>query len=977
MDHRTALPRGTVLAFPGMPCEVGAEIGRGSNAIVYEGSYRDAQEPNLLHRILVKELFPLEPGGKIYRREDASVAVDPEAEPVFRMHRKSFEAGNAAHLALLEAAPDRIGANLNTFSLNGTLYTLLGVSGGVSLGTLLQAPASSLAECAARILTVLDALDVFHRSGLAHLDIAPDNILLLGSGSGERALLIDYNSAMAVSLPREAGAMVFSIKQGYTAPEIRSGRSGEIGFASDLYSVTAVFFRMLTGKALTPFQAIRSAPPDVSGCPCVSREPETVRSWVQEILRRGLQALPARRYQSAAQMRLDLEELLDRIRGIGITHWALWEAGRRNADRMVRDNPSLSFIRDTASLFPSVVSDGTSSFPAESFFRGAPGHCMLVAGGGMGKTTALLRLALSGAARFAPDAPAVMYLSLYGWQPGEQHYILNRLLDGLRFRPDTQTFEGARKVLHDLLSRPLSSPGGSRPVLLLLLDGLNEVSGDTRPLLDEIRSLASLPGLRLVLAGRAEEAALPFPVLRLMELPEDAVRRAVAEAGLLLPEAQNLQALLRTPLMLSMYLESGRVRGQARISSAPELLQAYLSALKEKAVRDLPEEADLRWQADAAVDLVLPALAAETERSRGALEDRKLLPAAEKCYRLLNGKLSRRFFPQWIGHTAAIRGGARNAEEWYGQVVHRLLWKQLGLLVRDPAGRYLVTHQVIAEYLLDRGRANQRSIRRYHRVRGLLAALCACLVIAGGIAGYRAVRSSLPREATQAPAIALSPYDGDLADMVMSYAASSYYWAAAQNERLRSPAVSARDHPDTFPEKLAEYQSGIPYRGTSSERMLACLDQMLASGEAMPWSGIPMDESSCRSLMSLPESLRNEYELFGEVLAYVMTDDYAFRHYGTEYPALLASLLDTDAEITAGLYQLACVPHQAGKYADPASSMEAELYWGMILDAPVQNSRPPEESLADLRRQRNSRLAALRQCGAFYAYEKEKETTPE
>ncbi len=980
MDQRKALPRGTILRFPGIACELGEEIGRGSNALVYEGSYRDASEQTRVHRILVKELFPLEPRGNIFRREDGSICVEPDGEETFRTHRNSFEAGNRAHLALLESSPDRIGANLNTFPLNGTLYTLLGVSGGQSLGKLPRE--LSLRRCADRIIAVLDALEVFHANGLAHLDVAPDNILMLETGRRERALLIDYNSAMAVGLPRQAGSMVFSVKQGYTAPEIRSGRSGEIGFASDLYSVTAVFYFLLAGKALTSFQTIRSAPPDVSGCPCVSGEPETVKSWVREILRRGLQAVPSRRYRSVAEMRQDLEELVNRIEGIGITHWALWEAGQRNAERMVRENPSLAFLRDSANLFPSMVSDGKDTFAAEPYFRGAADHCMLLAGGGMGKTTALLRLCLHGKKQYSPDAPAVIYLSLYGWQPGERHYILNRLLDGLRFHADTRTFEDARKALLDLLDHPLKAAGGEKqPVLLLLLDGLNEAAGDTGPLLEEIRTLASRPGVRLILAGRAEEAALPFPVLRLSELTEDAVRQAVAGAGLLLPESEDLQALLRTPLMLSMYLESGRITGQTVISSPEELLQAYLSALKEKAVRDLPESTDRRWQIDAAVELVLPAVAAETDRRHSALEDQRLLPVVEKCYALLTGRLSRRFFPQWIGHTAAIRGSARNAEEWYGQVVHGLLWKQFGLLVRDDLGRYQIMHQIIAEHLMVRGGKNRKKVRRYHIVRSLLAALGACLVIGAAVAAWQAWPRPAPGEKQEEPApqAVLAPYNETLAENVMNELAGAYSRAAEQNSSLRTLAACARDDPESFPDELFRYRHRIPVRGASSATFLALLAKMLDTGETMPWSGLPMEEEECGRLLTLAESRREDYELYGDVLEYVMTDDYALRHYGSRFPELLDALLETDAKITAVLYRIACEPHLTGKYADQASSGEGEAFWNTVAAAPKPEAVPDTGSvpearkiLLDLEKGQSGLLTELQQCGALYAYDQYK-----
>ncbi len=751
IDKRKALPRGTVLDFQGIECELGEEIGRGSNALVYQGSYRDAAEADRMHRVLVKELFPLHEHGKIYRKEDNSICVEEEGRETFQIHQRSFEAGNRAHLTLLETSPDQVGANLNTYRLNNTLYTVLGVSGGNSLDKEQPGPAHSLRKCANRMLAILDALEAFHKNGLAHLDIAPDNILLLGKGNRERSLLIDYNSCMALGdIAEQEESGIFSVKMGYTAPEIRSARIRDIGFASDMYSVTAVFYRLLSGTVLTNFQMIRPGPPDVSECPCVRKETDTVKIWVREILRRGLQTLPERRYQNTGQMRRDLEELIDRIDGVGITHWALWETGRSQVERLVRENPSLAFIRDSSGLFPSLVSDGEKTSPTDEYFRKMDGSCMLLAAGGMGKTTAMLRSFFSGNTHYDPSRPAVMYLSLYGWQKGNTSYIVNSILDGMHFDSQTHTYEDARKALYEILERSLGSETGIIPALVLMLDGLNEVTGDIQPLLDEINHLSSMKGVRLVIASRQEESAVPFSRLHLAELSDEVVREALSQAGLLLPESMKMREALRTPMMLSMFIRSARMEGkQIRAGSGDELLKEYIGGLKQKAIHDLPDETDRRWQVEAAVEFVLPAIAAEIHKKQHALSNREMLHVVERCYHLLNGRLSINFFPEWIGHTASIRGNAKNAEEWYGQITHEILWKQLGLLLRNEAGSYVISHQVIENYLLDLNRGNRKKVRKYYGIRAFIAVICLSLVLSLSYQVYttRQLREAQKREA--------------------------------------------------------------------------------------------------------------------------------------------------------------------------------------------------------------------------------------
>ena len=961
IDNRKALAKGTVLFFPGMCCKVGEEVGRGSNSLVYQGSYEDAHDQEQVHHVLIKELFPLNPQGNIYRREDNSICVEPAGRDTFEMHRESFETGNKVHLKLLEACPDQVGANLNTFSFNGTLYSILGVSGGESLAKAQIGPARSLRSAAKRTLRILDALETFHTNGLAHLDIAPDNILLLGSGERERALLIDYNSAMTVSSAQRKDAVIFSIKQGYTAPEIRSGQADEISYATDMYSMTAVFYKLITGNELTLFQMVRPAPPDVSNSPCMVDEPETVKVWVQEILRRGLQSLPSRRYQTTFDMRRDLEELIDRIDGIGITHWALWEAGRKQVARMVRDNPSLSFIRDTANLYPSIISDGNEQLPAQEYFQKLRGSCMLVAGGGMGKTTSLLRLVFSGSKSYKPKNPAVMYLSLYGWQPGDGSYIINSILDELHYRAETHTFDDARKALYEVLDKPVKLRDSESPVLLLLLDGLNEITGDPKPLLDEIRHLSTMRGVRLVVASRVGEETLPFPQLQLTELSDNIVEEVVSREGMLLPETESMRELLRTPLMLSMYVKAGKMEGrQVRVNTADDLLKTYLSALKEKAIQDLSEQTDRRWQVEAALELALPAIAAEIHKARRGLNDRELLPVIEKCFRILKGPLSKRFFPQWIGRTAAIRGGAGNAEEWYGQITHDILWKQLGLITRDEQGRYAISHQIIGDYLLGLSKTNDRKIKTYYWLRGTITAICCCITV--GLLIHFIVPSPLP------------PYDETYADNVMERILKAYVVAGTQYESLSSLAEAAIESPEAFETQYFYYQGDVKKKYVDPEYALDDLFEMLSSGQVMPWSNLPMDEEACVKLLRLSyDRWEEDYQKYVSVLAYVMTDDFAYRYYGQIYPDLFSQLLEIDADIAAELYQIVCEPHLKGKYGD--HSVTAESFRNLYASVSKQNEHLDQQKgdlsrLESLEKNRLDLITKINTSGALYGYGK-------
>lgn len=311
MDYRTALPAGTELPFPGMRCRIHRCAGRGSNAMVYEASYPDATNRNREHHILVKELFPYDPQGRIRRGADGKIRRTADAETLWQTHLNSFESGNDIHLQLLALRPGRIGGNRNTFSLNGTLYTLLDDTGSRSLREALgDRPARDLRQAADWSLQLLDCLEILHGQGYLHLDINLDNVLLSGDGEQERVLLIDYNTVQPMTDIRDKGIFFSNTWEGFAAPELQTGLYAEISCGTDLFSVAAVFYAALTGRPPTLLQLNRKTPPDAQDSPLLADAAPEVRAAVRTILRRGLCTLPERRYASCENMRQDLKELL-------------------------------------------------------------------------------------------------------------------------------------------------------------------------------------------------------------------------------------------------------------------------------------------------------------------------------------------------------------------------------------------------------------------------------------------------------------------------------------------------------------------------------------------------------------------------------------------------------------------------------------------------------------------------------------------
>ena len=243
-----------------------------------------------------------------------AAAVDPDRRERFTREALAVAALNHPHIVTIHSVEDAA----------ATVFLTMELVKGRSLAEVLPSTGLPVDRVLTIGIAVADAISAAHQKGITHRDLKPANIMLGEGDHRGRIKVLDFGLAKIAETQRDlsnasmlpTGAPAGPITErgfilgtvAYMSPEQADGKA--IDERSDLFSLGVVLYEMATGER--PF----TGETNLSILSSIFKDtPKSVTDFnpalprIARIIRRALAKDPERRYQTAKDLRNDLEDL--------------------------------------------------------------------------------------------------------------------------------------------------------------------------------------------------------------------------------------------------------------------------------------------------------------------------------------------------------------------------------------------------------------------------------------------------------------------------------------------------------------------------------------------------------------------------------------------------------------------------------------------------------------------------------------------